>query len=484
MTDPEHLRDLTADERRQLLAEMLKEEARQKHSTHPLSYNQQALWFLYQNAPASAAYNIALSVRIRSTLDVLALKRAFQAIILRHPSLRTTFSTQNDEVIQVVHGYQELDFDVLDVSGLEEEEIKALVIAYYRQPFDLHRDTLLRVRLFRRAVDDHILLVVINHIVCDGWSIWIILDELKTLYHAEVNRKPENLPQLQQTYIDFVHWQADMVAGSEGQRDESYWRAQLSAPLATLNLPTDRPRPPVQSTSGASFPFRLTPQLSRAVRELARTQKVTLYTLLLSAFQVLLHRYTGQDDILVGSPAAGRDQVEFANVVGDFVNSIVLRADLSNTPSFLSFLGQVHTTVREARSHQDYPFPLLVQNLNIDRDPSRPPFFQAFFILQSPQRGSQLAGLLGHSQTQETISWGSLQLEAYPIPQQEGQFDLVLEIVETDECLSCVIKFSPDLFDPETIARMAEHFQVLMASIVADPQQSIGALPILGGVQK
>ncbi len=484
MNDPEHLRGLTAEERRQLLADMLKEEARQKQSTHPLSYNQQALWFLYQNAPASAAYNIALSVRIRSALDVLALKRAFQAIILRHPSLRTAFSTHSDEVKQVVHGYQELDFDVLDVSGFGEEEIKALVIAHYRQPFDLHHDTLLRVRLFRRAVDDHILLVVINHIVCDGWSIWIILDELKTLYHAEVNRKPANLPQLEQTYIDFVHWQADMVTGPEGQRAESYWREQLSAPLSTLNMPTDRPRPPVQSTSGASYPFSLSPQLSRAVRELARIHKVTLYTLLLSAFQVLLHRYTGQDDILVGSPAAGRDQIEFANVVGDFVNSIVLRADLSNNPAFPSFLDQVHSTVRDARSHQDYPFPLLVQKLNLDRDPSRSPLVQAFFVLQSPHRGSQLASLLGHSKTDETLQWGTLLLEAYPISQQEGQFDLVLEIVETADSLSSVIKFNPDLFDRETIARMAEHYQVLLASVVDNPQQTIAALPILTGQER
>ncbi len=475
----ERLANLSLQEKRVLLAQLLREKASRVTSSYPLSHGQQALWFLYQSAPESAAYNGTFTVRIRSNLDVRALQSAFQALIARHPMLRTTFPMRGGKPIQEVHGYQEVCFEETDASTWTWDELTRRVVAAFKRPFDLERGPVLRVNLFTRSVQDHILSLAIHHIAGDGWSGWMLMDELRVLYPVEKNGTRASLPPLTLSYEDYVRWQDKMLASSEGERLWDYWRQQLAGELPVLNLPTDRPRPPVQTYQGASHVFKLTGELTQRLKGLAQVEGATLYMILLAAFQALLHRYTGQEDILVGSPTAGRSQPEFAGILGYFVNPVVLRADLSGNPTFKAFLTQVRQTVLAAIAHQDYPFPLLVERLQPKRDPSRSPLFQTLFVLQKPQQLEASVAVSKLGGTGNRVNWGGLELELFEIAQQEGQFDLTLAMREIESGLKGVLAYNSDLFEAATIARMAGHFQTLIEGIVANPEQRIADLPLL-----
>jgi len=471
----ERLTDLSPQEKRALLTQLLRQKTSQATSLHPLSYGQQALWFLYQSAPESAAYNFALTTRIRSSVDIPALQRTFQSLIDRHSSLRTTFKTINANPVQEVHKYQEVCFEQTDASTWTWDELNKQVVKAYQCPFDLEQGPVFRVNLFTRSAQEHILLLTIHHIVFDGWSLWIFLDELRVLYPAEKSGTQVFLPSLNLTYADYVRKQTEMLTGPVGEKLWAYWQQQLSEELPVLNLPTDYPRPPVQTHQGDSHHFKLTEELTKGLKEMAQAKGITLYMLLLATFQVLLHRYTGQEDILVGSLTTGRNQTEFARVMGYFVNPIVLREDLSGNPTFEAFLSRVRQTVLAALEHQDYPFPLLVEKLQPNRDPSRSPLFQTLFALQL----KDTIALLTPGKTGTQKEWGDFKLEFFEIEQQEGQFDLSLEMVEAKESILGVFKYNTDLFDVATIARMTGHLQTLLKGIIADPGQRLSDLPIL-----
>ena len=471
--------NLLPQEKRALLAQLLREKASKSKSAYPLSHGQQALWFLYQIDPLSAAYNTNFSARIRSHVDVPALKRTFEELMLRHPTLRSTFTTHQGEPIQEVHGYQEVCFQQVDASRWNWDELTNRVIEEYQRPFNLEQGPVLRVHLFTRSCEDHILLLTIHHIAYDGWSLWILLDELRVLYPAIRSGTQASMMPLVRSYQDYVRWQTQMLAGPEGERLWSYWQKQLAGELPVLELPTDRPRPPLQIYRGASYSFKLTEELTSKLKKLASVQGVTLYTLLLAAFKTLLYRYTGQEDILVGSPTAGRNQTEFAAIVGYFVNPIVLRSQISGNPTFKAFLATVQKTVLEAMAHQDYPFALLVKKLQPRRDPSRSPLLQALFVLQKPQQFAAIIDILTSNDTETRLNWGGLVLEPFHIAQQEGQFDLVLEMVEARESLVGVFMYSTVLFDASTIERMTGHFVSLLEAIVANPSERISQLPML-----
>jgi thioester reductase-like protein/FkbM family methyltransferase len=447
--------------------------------TYPLSYGQQALWFLYQSAPESSAYNTAFTVHIRSHVDVSALRQVFQTLMNRHPCLRTTFKTIDGKPVQEVHGDQEVYFKQTDTSTWSWEELNKRIVETYQRPFDLERGPVMRVNLFTSSEQDHILLIAIHHIVYDGWSLWIFLDEFHKLYSAKTTGTQASLGPLTHSYAEYVRKQAEMLAGPEGERLWDYWRQQLSGELPVLNLPTDYPRPPVQTFNGSSYPFKLSDELTGRLKELAQREGVTLYMLLLAAFQVLLHRYTNQEDILVGAATTGRNQIEFAWVVGYFVNPVVLRADLSGNPPFKNFLKKVRQTVLDTLKHQDYPFPLLVERLQPNRDPSRSPLFQVGFVLQTPQQSKELAEILIASDPTTRVKWGELELTPFRMGQQEGQFDLVLEMIEGQESLHGVFQYNTDLFHETTIARMTGHFRILSEGIVATPEQQLSELPLL-----
>jgi amino acid adenylation domain-containing protein len=460
------------------ILELYKEGAKNSF-LYPLSYAQHALWFLYQLAPASAAYNVGFTARIRSRVDVPALQRAFQSLIARHLPLRATFAMRGSEPVQEIHKYQQVCFEKNDASQWKWDELRRRVVEAYQRPFDLELGPVLRVNLFTRSEQDHILLLTLHHIVCDAWSLWLLLDELRVLYPAELQGTKPKLPALELSYKDYVRWQTRLLASSEGERLWSYWRSQLGGELPVLDLPTDRPRPLVQTFNGASHTFKLTEELTRQLTGVARAHGATLYMTLLTAFLVLLYRYTGQEEIVLGTPTSGRSQTEFVGMVGDFINTLVLRVSLTGNPTFKAFLTQVRQTVLGALSHQDFPFSLLVERLQPKRDPSRLPLFQVLFNLQRPQQFREVVELWVAGETGERVEWGGLSLEPFKMAQQEGQLDLTLEMVEAMTSLFGVFKYNPDLFDAGTINRMEGHFQTLLESVVANPEQPVSQLPLL-----
>ena len=474
--------DLSPAQKRALLAQLMQKKAGEA-KYFPLSWGQQALWFLYKLAPESWAYNVLFAARIRrSCVDVSALQNAFQALIERHPALRTTYTVHDSKPVQQVHDHSQLHFEETDASGWSQDELNNYVVKAARRPFDLERGPLLRVNLFTVAPTEHVLLLTVHHIAVDFWSLTVLLDELRVLYPAQTGTQV--LPPLDLQYTDYVDWQAEMLAGQGGERLWAYWERQLAGELPVLNLPTDRPRPPVQTYCGASHAFKLSQSLTQQLKARAKSEEATLYMTLLAIFQVLLYRYTGQEDILVGSPLTGRTRRKFSGIVGDFINPVVLRGDLSGNPTFKTFLTQVRHTVLDALKHQDYPFGRLVERLHPTQDPSRSPLFQVMLIVRKLHRFEEISQFIVPSETDAQMDFGGLELEPFALAQQEGQVDLTLEVSETDDSLYCVLKYNPDLFEVATIARMAEHFQTLVSGIVADPDQQVSTLPLLTEAEK
>ena len=452
---------------------------------HPLSDNQQGIWFLSQLAPESSIYNVSFAGRIRDDVDVAAFRRAFQALVERHPSLRTTFVVHSGKPFQRVHEHLPVRFEETDASSWSADELQTRLVEETQRPFDLERGPVMRVSLFSRSAREHVLLLVIHHIAVDFWSLAVILNELGVFYAAEKAGQPASLPPLDLQYTDFVRWQTEMLAGPAGERLWDYWKKQLAGALPVLDLPTDRPRPPVQMFRGAHHDFTLNEELARRLRALAKAEGATLYMVLLAAFELTLYYHSGQDDILVASPMAGRSRAEFEELVGFFANPVVLRANLSGNPTFREFLGRARQTVLAALDHQDYPTLRLVQRLRAPRDLSRSPLCQAMFVLDKPHRLVEQAepAFVG-GETGLRMNLGGLVMESIPLERRAATLDLVMLIIETTGSLSASIRFNPDLFDAATIARMAGHFHALLESVIRDPATAIGDLEILTGAER
>ncbi|MBW4478454.1 MAG: amino acid adenylation domain-containing protein [Tolypothrix brevis GSE-NOS-MK-07-07A] len=453
----------------------------------PLSYGQQALYFLHQLAPESPAYNIANALRIHGELDISALHQAFQSLVERHTILGTTFTNVDGHPMQRVHKHVGVCWQQEDAATWDEEFLSDRLFKEAYHPFNLEQDSLMRVSLLTRSPTEYILLLVVHHIIADFWSLTVLVDELGKLYQAHKNHTPVTLPPLVWQYSDYVREQALMLASPEGDRLWSYWQKQLAGELPVLNLPTDRPRPAIQTYQGASFSYQLSAELTQQLQNFSRKRGVTLYMTLLAAFQVLLYRYTGQKDFLVGSPTTGRSRTDAAGLVGYFVNPVVLRSPLasaqsplSENPTFDEFLIQVRSCVLDAFDHQDYPFARLVEQLQPVRDASRSPLFQVMFVLQKAHLLNE-EGLAAFAlgETGARIKLGELELESLALEQRIAQFDLNLIMAEVDETLSASWQYNTDLFDAATIARMAGHFQTLLEGIVADSQQQVSLLPLL-----
>ena len=474
----------TQAEKRKLLAEWLKQKAAQSKQ-HTLSYGQKALWFLYKNNPASAAYNAAYAVRILSPIKAPVVKQSFQMLIDRHSMLRSIYKMNDGELVQEILPKQTLAFETIDVSHLTAAETDQRIRDNYRKPFDLEHGPVSRVSLFRRSDNEHVLLVNIHHIACDGWSMWVLMNEFRQLYPALLKGELAPLPPIDFEYSDFIDWQYRLVGDAEGERLWTYWKEALKGEVPILNLPTDKSHPPMRTFNGASVPFQLSADLAGRLHRCAKEQGATLYMALLAAFQVLLFRYTGQEDIVVGSPTSGRTQTDFATVVGYFVNPVALRASFEGDPAFTDFLSRVRHTVLDALTHQDFPLPLMVERLRLNRDPSRTPLFQSMFILQKPPQSDEYLELLTPGEA--NVHWGGLDLQPYELPQMEGQFDLTLEILEKAEqreSLFGVFKYNTDVFQKNTIERMQAHYSVLLEQIVENPHCRVSELPILPEAEK
>ena len=453
---------------------------------HPLSHGQRALWFLHLLEPQSAAYNVPGAVTIEGELDAEALRRAFQALVDRHPVLRSTFASPEGEPVQRVREHSEVPFEVENVSRLSEEAFEARLTEEAGRPFDLERDPPVSVHLFERSKQEHVLLVSMHHVVTDFWSQALLLAELDALYPAARGvegvdgEEREELPAPGLTYADFVRWQTEMLAGDRGRLLAAYWRGRLAGERTVLDLPTDRPRPPVQTYGGATTRVLLPPELSLRLSALARERGATLFMTLLAVFDVLLYRYTGQADLLVGVPTTGRGRAGFADVVGYFVNPVVLRGDLAGNPPFLDLLKRVRRDALGAFEHQDYPFPLLVEELQPERDPSRSPLFDVLFVLQkAPALKGQDLTSFALNEEGARLTVGGLPLVSRALPERIAQFDLTLTMGESARGITAAFNYNTDLFDADTIARMAGHFQTLVEGIVEDPARRLADLPLL-----
>ena len=440
----------------------------------PASYSQQRLWFLDQLEPGSAFYNIPAAVRLQGHLNVSALSTALNEIVRRHETLRTTFHVQDGQPVQVIALDQPLNLSLVNLQSLpveeRESEIQRLAVEEARRPFDLHRGPLFRVSLLVLGVEEHVLLLTMHHIISDGWSMGVLIREIVVLYTTFSRGEPSPLPDLPIQYADFTIWQRDRLAGIGLQTQIEYWKKQLGENLPVLKLPSDRSRPPVQSFRGASFSRKIPASLLSRVKTFSRAEGATLFMTLLTAFQVLLYRYTGQDDLCVGTPYHSRTTTELEDLIGFFVNTLVVRGDLSGEPSFRALLARIKPVILDAFANQDLPFDTLVEILKPDRDLSHNPIFQVMFILQNaPVRWYSLPGLNLTNIEAETGT---------------STFDLTLSLSEMIDGMDASIEYNTDLFDEDTISAMLDRFELLLEGILTNPDQSISTIQILLGEER
>jgi len=439
----------------------------------PLSFAQERLWFLDQLDPDSPTYNMPAAFRLAGDLNVNALEQSLNEVARRHESLRTVFATANGNPVQQILPSLTFTLTPIDLSNHPESEREATLQSLIKEealrPFDLSHGPLIRACLWRLAPDTHILALNLHHIISDGWSMGVLFRELSALYRGYCAGRSASLPELPVQYADYSVWQRSWLQGENLDIQLSYWKKQLEG-LSTLQLPADRPRPPLQTYRGSSRSCELSTQLSRAIKGLGQRQGATLFMTLLAAFQTLLSRYSGQADIAVGSPIAGRTHREIEGLIGFFVNTLVLRTDLSNNPTFTELLRQVRDTTLEAYTHQDLPFEKLVEELHPERNPSISPLFQVLFILQN--------------NADQPIEFERLAVSPLRTASQVAKFDLSLSMSERQGSLRASLNYNTDLFDASTIERMIGHFQVLLEAIVANPDQRIGDLPLLTEAEK
>lgn len=435
----------------------------------PVSFAQRRLWFLAQLEPDSPAYNLPLAFRLKGQVNVQALKHSLNMLIERHEVLHTTFSMIESQPVQVVLPVMPARLSVIDLNDVpessRENESRQLMAREAQKLFDLTRGPLLRSHLISSTEEDHILLLTMHHIVSDGWSLDTFCRELSTLYNGLVSGEPSSLPDLPIQYADFTIWQREWLQGEILETQLNYWRKKLAAAPSRLELITDYSRPTKTHHPGTKQSLKLTKKLTEDLSVLSQHEGVTMFMALLTAFNVLLYRHTGQNDILVGAPIANRNRTEIENLIGFFVNTMVLRTDLSGNPSFRELLGQVRDVCLEAYDHQDIPFEKLVEELQPERNPHQSPFFQTMFTFRNaPNQTPELSGL---------------NVNRLDVDNGTAKFDVSFAAVKEKEALTVTAEYRTDLFKIDTIARLLGHYQELLCSVCADPDQPIDTLSIM-----
>ena len=428
----------------------------------PLSSTQEGLWVIHRFAPESPAYNIFAAARLVGELDLSALQASVNEIVRRHETLRTAFEEVDELPAQVIARESELPIALLDrcewTEAEREANIVSLAIEESRRPFDLTRYPLLRVSLVKLSAEEHVLLLTMHHIISDGWSVGILLQEMATLYEAYTQDRPSPLPELPIQYADFAVWQREWMRGQAFKSQLAYWRRQLANAPSVVAFPTDKPRPAVLSQRGARQYLTLSAQLYERLKELSRTEGVTLYVTLLAAYMTLLHRYTRLDDVVVGSPIAGRSRIETEGLIGFFTNTFVIRANLSGNPTFRELIGRVRDVTLQAYSNQDVPFDKVVEELRPKRRLSHTSLFQLSFSLQT---------------TFERLDVPGLTLSRIPIDNGTAMFELVLNMQETEQGLGGTLEYNTDLFHADTVKRLLHNYELLLAAVVAHPESSL-----------
>ncbi|MCX7594794.1 MAG: amino acid adenylation domain-containing protein, partial [Fischerella sp.] len=439
-----------------------------------LSFAQQRLWFLTQLQPDSPFNNLCSAFRLQGQLNQPALQQSLNEIVRRHEVLRTNFQTIAGRPIQIISSETTFLLPLIDLSDLPADlqaaKVEQLLKTEAQQPFNLQTDLMMRAKLLRLSQQEHVVLLTLHHIASDGWSIGVFVRELSILYQAFCEQKPSTLPELPIQYADFAAWQRQWLMGEVLESQLAYWRQHLQGAPALLELPTDHIRPAVQTFRGANYTFEISPEQTAALKTLSQEQGCTLFMTLLAAFKTLLYRYTGSEDIVVGSPIANRNRAEIEGLIGFFVNTLVLRTKLESNLTFEELLGRVREVALGAYSHQDLPFDVLVEQLQPQRSLSYTPLFQVMFVLQNaPMSEVELSGL---------------NLSLLENDSATAKFDLTLFMEETASGLVGTFEYSTDLFEADTIHRMAEHLQTLLSGIVTDPQQYLWELPLLTEAEK
>ncbi|NEQ79119.1 MAG: amino acid adenylation domain-containing protein [Moorea sp. SIO2I5] len=438
-----------------------------------LSFSQEGFWFIDQMEGTSATYNLFSAIKFIGSLNIVALEQSLQEIVRRHEVLRTNFKNVNGQPTQVISPSLHLTVPVIDLCMLPETEqyaeVMCLASEEAQQPFDLSQDTLLRAKLLQLKNTEHILLFSIHHIVTDAGSVIVFLRELKTLYEAFCNNKLSPLFDLPIQYADFAFWQKQCLQAGMLEKQMRYWKQQLDGANSLLSLPTDRSRPPIQTFQGERQELVLSNNLIEALKFLSKESKVTLYMTMLGAFNTLLYRYTGQEDILIGSPFFGRNRAEIEGVMGPFLNMLVMRTDLSENPSFRELLKRVQKTCLEAYANSDLPFEELVKELKITRDPSYSPLYQVMFIFQ----------VFPELDKDNLYKFSDLTLDILPIHKKGSLYDLTLMIRKIHHNYKVILEYNTDLFDSTTANRILQHFQILLEGIVTNVDQSLNNLPLL-----
>jgi amino acid adenylation domain-containing protein len=476
---------LSPEEKRKLLSQILRKKATSTISTPPLkpilrdgplplSFSQERLWFLSQLEPDNLAYNLSGGVRFKGRLRPDILERSILEIVQRHEILRTTFNDEGGKPVQVVSPAPNLEFQHVDLEewpeGDRAAEVRRLAAQEARRPFDLLEGPLVRAVLVRLGMEEYVLVVMMHHIITDGWSMGVFAHELESLYRAFSAGLPSPLTDLPIQYADYAVWQQNWLQGGILETQLAYWKKQLSGNVPILQLPTDRPRPAVQTHNGSIQNFHLSEMLLKKLRDLSIQQGVTLYVTLLAAFKTLLFRYTGQKDFAVGSPIANRGRSELEGLIGLFVNNLVLRTDLSGNPSFIELMKRVRKVTLDAYSHQDVPFEKLVEILNPERNMSHAPLFQVMFSFQN--FAPTAVNLPGLTLIPESIDVGA------------SMFDLTVYMQEEQGGLSGKIEYNTDLFNAETISRLIEHFENLLEEISANPNGRVMQFPLIGEAER
>ncbi|HEU4556496.1 MAG TPA: amino acid adenylation domain-containing protein, partial [Longimicrobium sp.] len=440
----------------------------------PLSFAQERLWFIDRLEPGSATYNLPAAVRLTGALDEAALERALGEIVRRHEALRTVFAEVDGAPVQVIAAFGGFALPVEDLSGLGEADREAAVRRRAGEeatrPFDLSAGPLFRVTLLRLGEEDHVLVLAMHHIISDGWSMGVLNRELSALYEAYREGRDSPLPELPVQYADFAVWQREQLAGEVLERRLAYWRERLAGAPGLLELPTDHPRPAVQTYRGASVPVELSPELLERLQALGRSEGATLYMTLLGAFQVLLGKYAGSEDVVVGSPIAGRTRSEVEELIGFFVNTLVLRTGLGGDPSFREVLRRVREATLGAYEHQEVPFERLVEELQPERSLSHSPLFQVMFALQNADDGG--GALPG------------LEVSGVGAAMEIAKFDLSLSLAATSSGLRGGVTYSTDLFDRSTVQRMLGHLERVLEQVAADADVRMSRLELLSAQER
>jgi amino acid adenylation domain-containing protein len=447
---------------------------RPEQNSHPLSFAQERMWFLAQLEPDSPAYNRPLVLHLKGSLNIGVLAQSLSEVLRQHEVLRATFTAGEGQPIQFINPVRPINLPIVDLSELpptqREGQARRLAAEEAQRPFDLKQGPLLRATLLRLGQAEYVLILVIHHIAFDAWSARVFIRELSTLYQTLSTGDPSPLPELPIQYADFAHWQRAQLQGETLEAQLAYWKETLAGAAPSLDLPIDHPRPARMTYRGASRSLRLPASLVESVKSLSRQESATLFMTLLAAFQALLYRYTGQDDMVVGCPIAGRTRVETEGLIGLFINTLIIRVDLSGEPSFRELLGRVRKAALGAYAHQDLPFEKLVEALQLKRDMSRPPLFQVMFNLEN--------------MAEENFESPELSVTRFEFDSGLAAMDLNLEVVQEAEGLLCLLRYNTDLFEAATIERMLGHFQTLLEGVVANPEQSLSHLPCLSEAEQ